>query len=73
MEEVHDLLRAADRLVVGSRQDQNVVDEDHEANVHLTKAVDGRLEKLGGNARSRAETKGHGRVLELPLVEHEAK
>ena len=37
------------------------------------KAADGWLEKLGSNARSRAKTKGHGRVLELPLVEREAE
>ena len=35
--------------------------------------MDGRPEKLGGNARSRAETEGHGCVLELSLVEHEAE
>ena len=73
VKEVHDLLGVADRLVVGSRQDQDVVNEDHEANAHLTKAADGRLEKLGGDARSRAKTEGHGRVLELPPVVHEAE
>ena len=73
VKEVHDLLCVADRFVMGSGQDQNVVDEDHKANAHPTKAVDGWLEKLGGDARSRAKTKGHGYVSKLRLVEHEVE
>ena len=73
MKEVHELVCLPDCLFMGSGQDQHVVDEDNKANAHLTKAIDGWLEKLGGDARSLVETKGHGCVLGIPPVVHQAE